>query len=115
MDGTCDQGGCKDVYSVATSGNYMSLYELDKYACDQLVQSVYVGYDPPTSLYVNANCDIYGCWPTTGQWLSVDYWEDPSDYQIVDVDMAIKITGAAYIDTIDCEYLRFSDPQYQCY
>lgn len=90
----------------------MSLYELDTVTPDQLVQSVHL---LNSSLSAYPNCDIYGCWPTTGQWKPINYWEDPSDYQIVDVDMAIKVTGAAYMDTVDCEYLRFSNPEYQCY
>jgi len=29
--------------------------------------------------------------------------------------MAVRVNGASYIDTIDCEYQRFANPEYDCY
>jgi hypothetical protein len=110
-DGMCDTGGCLDVYSFGEWNNWMTLYELDPAIpwpwCgkDDLVETLYF---PPT--VVHLTCDVSGCWAAGSSWMTPS-----SGSWATHAEMAMVVNFGVYYDSIDCEYLRFANPQYDCY
>lgn len=59
-DGSLDAGGCRDLdgLTVTVTGNFMTLYELDRPDGDDLIGTLYY---PDVS--IRLQCDVYSCWP----------------------------------------------------
>lgn len=108
-DGVCDQGGCKEIYSIYNGTNWMSLYELDEPDGDDLVQSLYF----PNTV-VNLTCQPGSCDPAESSWVGVSWYQDPSSEQRVEAQIRMRVPYAYYQDSMTCEYLRFSNPRYDC-
>lgn len=70
-DGIADQGGCKDLhgYGLRWSQNYMTMYELDPWSDDDLVESLYY-----PDLDVILDCTPYDCFTVTDT--NFDGWAD---------------------------------------
>lgn len=107
-DGVCDVGGCKDVYSVGQSTNWMTLYELDPAfppwcGGDDLVETLYF---PAT--YVSLTCEPGWCQSAGTSWLT------PTSGSATYAEMSMLVNYGTYYDTEMCEYQRFANPEYQC-
>lgn len=108
-DGVCDQGGCRELYSIYNGTNWMSLYELDKLDDDELVQSLYFPYT-----IANLSCQAGWCTTSESPWVGVSSYQDPSGEQRVEAQMRMRVNYGYYEDSTMCEYLRFSNPRYNC-
>jgi hypothetical protein len=108
-DGDCDRGGCKDVRAWAEWSNYMHLYEIDLplpfpwCGVDDYVDTLYF---PPTD--VNLVCEPGYCRAAGTGWAPRTY----SSFTYA--EMAMVVNGGSYVDSMNCEYLRFANPQYNC-
>jgi len=111
-DGDCDRGGCKDVWAYGESNNRAELWELDPHSyvgwivgchLDDYVDTL--GF-PPTE--VNLVCEPGYCRAAGTGWAARTY----SSFTYA--EMAMVVNGGWYVDSINCEYLRFANPQYNC-
>jgi len=108
-DGQCDTGGCKDVYTYGEWTNWMTLYELDPpgfppwCGTDDLVETLYF---PTTYVYLTCNVG----WCSAAQ----TAWQAPTSGWVTSAQMAMLVNYGFYQDSVNCEYLRFSNPQYNC-
>ena len=93
-DGIPDTGGCADVAGYSSGTNFLSLYELDPFCCDELVQTVY--FQPVT---VNVACDAFGCAPASSAWLSPTFWDSPATPGKVFAEMAVRVNWGGFVDT----------------
>ncbi len=109
-DGFCDTGGCKDLWSVTQTGNYMSLYELD-WSSGELVQSIYYG-----ATTLNPDCDPWGCAAGGSNWATPKSYDSPAWPPKVYADVAMIINWGIYFDPYDiCGYYAQYDRRYLCY
>ncbi len=108
-DGTCDTGGCKDVYAYGESTNWMTLYELDPPSfppwcgTDDLVETLYF---PATTVYLS--CSVGWC-SAAGT-----AWHGPTSGLATYAQMAMVVNYGTYEDGMNCQYLRQSNPEYNC-
>lgn len=58
-DGFVDAGGCSDLNggTITVSNNFMTVYELDDWNTDDLIQTLYY-----PNVSVTLQCDVYRCW-----------------------------------------------------
>lgn len=89
-----DQGGCSAVTSYARSNNYMSLYELDPFTGDELIQSVYY----PGTLAA-LKCNAWGCPTATSDWVDPIDWDSPKEPRKVFAQMAMIVNSGTFVDT----------------
>jgi hypothetical protein len=106
-DGYCDRGGCKDVWAYGESNNWAAVYELDPgpWPCsiDDYVDTLDF---PPTE--VNLICEPGYCYPAgTG-------WAARTSSSFTYAEMAMVVNTGWYVDDMNCEYLRFGNPRYNC-
>ncbi len=108
LDGICDEGGCKEVWSYGEATNYMTLYELDRWDDDEFIRTMYF---PATS--VNLTCDVGWCQAAGSPWGSPTSYDPPWQVKVF-AEMAMIVDYGIYEDSVNCEYLRFGNPQYNC-
>ncbi len=91
--GKTAQGGCTDVRAYSSGTNYMSLYELDPGAPDDLVQTLYF---PETK--VDLACDAWGCAPAGSPWVAPSAYDSPASPAKVYAELATAINWGAFVD-----------------
>jgi len=114
-DDICDTGGCLGLSSlggITIGGNWMSLWELDKWDDDEHVQTLYF----PDIYRPLLGCDIWGCWGEgLSEWVSPESYDDPSGQQLVDAQMAVDLSTGSLIDFGGiCAQAAQWFPEYQC-
>ena len=109
-DGYCDTGGCEDVYYFYSGNNWMTLYELDGWDDDEVVQSMYF-----PSVTVSLNCDAMSCNSVTTSWLSPDSYDTPRSPALVDAKLAIRVNWGRFSDRDGgCALRARGDSRYDC-
>lgn len=93
-DGAFDAGGCKDVLSYSHGSNFMSLYELDPGAPDELIQTLYF---PAT--VVHLNCTVFGCPAAGSEWVAPVSYDTPSWPPRVYAQMAMVVNSGTFVNT----------------
>jgi len=96
-DGEADAGGCADVDAYAHGRNFMTLYELDPFTGNQLVQTLFFPETP-----VVLDCDIAGCEPNGSPWVQPEAYDDPIDRVLATAEFAMAVNGGVF------------DPQGRC-
>ncbi len=97
-DGFADAGGCSDLRSYSHGTNFMSVYELDPFTGDELVQTLFF---PPTPLALD--CTTLSCSPTGSAWVSPIGYDDPEDRALIDAEFAMTLNGGEFLDPLgDC-------------
>lgn len=108
-DGSCDEGGCKDLSSYGEAINYASLYEIDDWGEDDFIETIYF---PATSVFLT--CEPGWCASAGSPWVSPSAY-DPDPYNPKTyAEMAMVVDYGVYEDSVNCEYLRFGNPAYNC-
>ena len=97
-DGVADEGGCRDVREHISTGNYMSLYELDPLTGNDLVQTVYF---PQTVMPLN--CAVAGCPASGSEWVTPISYDSPRDPAKVYAELSTLVNSGT-----------FQDPQRAC-
>ena len=97
-DGVADAGGCRDVREHISTGNFMSLYELDPFTGNDLVQTLYF---PATVMPVN--CSVGGCTAAGSEWVRPNGFDSPRVPEKVFAELATVVNSGT-----------FSDPQRAC-
>lgn len=92
-DGVADAGGCADVRSYTHTRNFMSMYELDPFTGDDLIQTLYF---PPTP--VTPRCTPSGCLAAGSEWVQANAAESPTSPQRVFAEMAMVVNSGAFAD-----------------
>jgi hypothetical protein len=108
QDGTCDQGGCKDVWSYGEATNFATLYELDTLDDDEFIQTMYFA-----ATSVNLTCGVGWCQVAASPWGSPTSYDPPWPVKVF-AETAMIVDYGVYEDSVNCEYLRFSNPEYNC-
>jgi hypothetical protein len=109
-DGLCDSGGCKDISSYSEINHFMSLYELDPWDRDSLVQTLYF-----PELTVPLNCGPWGCPISGSQWEAPVYYDSPVWPPLIYAEAAIAIGWGQFRDSRQvCRSRGSSDPRYNC-
>lgn len=93
-DGVLETGGCADVKTAGNGDNYMSLYELDPFQRDELVQTLYF---PPTP--VPLMCTPWNCPAAGSEWVEPIAWQSPAEPRRVWTQMAMVVNGGVFIDS----------------
>lgn len=110
-DGFCDTGGCKDISSYSEMNHFMSIYELDPWDHDSLVQTLYF---PP--LTVSLSCDPWGCPIAGSQWAGPARYDSPLWPPKIYAEAAIAVGWGLFRDTAHvCRTLGFYDARYNCH
>lgn len=108
----CDRGGCKDVWAYGESNNWAALWELDPgyvvggiIGChiDDYVDTLYFS---PTE--VNLVCEPGYCRAVGTSWAA------RTSSSFTYAEMAMVVNAGSYVDSTNCEYLRFGNPRYNC-
>jgi uncharacterized protein (TIGR03437 family) len=92
-DGQLDTGGCSDVRTYSHGTNFMSIYELDPFTGDDLVQTLIY---PET--VVELTCDFWGCLPTGSQWLPPAAYDSPQSPPRIFAEMAMAVNSGTFVD-----------------
>ncbi|MEZ5365816.1 MAG: hypothetical protein R2748_26665 [Bryobacterales bacterium] len=92
-DGIADTGGCSDLRSYAHGTNFMTIYELDPFTGNQLVQTLIFPETP-----VSLDCSPGSCPPTGSQWVKPIAYDDPKDRAVVDAEFAMAMNGGEFFD-----------------
>lgn len=95
-DGTPDEGGCADVRVYRSTQNFMSLYELDPFTGDELVQTLYFPGTP-----IPANCLALSCPAVGSEWVAPDGYDSPKDQAVVYAELATVINNGTFHDFSD--------------
>lgn len=93
-DGTPDAGGCTDVGVFRHTTNFMSLYELDPFTGDELVQTLYFPGTP-----VPAACLALNCAPAGSEWVAPNGYDSPKEEARVYAELATVINSGAFFDS----------------
>jgi hypothetical protein len=110
-DGICDGGGCMDVWRITTESNFLSLYELDPWGADTLIQTVYFA---PTTVYTA--CDPWSCRATGSTWVAPTAYDSPSWPPKADARVATVVNSGRYSDpSRTCAYFAQIDAKYRCF
>jgi uncharacterized protein (TIGR03437 family) len=91
-DRIADAGGCSDLRTYTHTPNFLSLYELDLFTGNDLVQTLYF---PPTP--VAMRCNVAGCEPSGSEWVSPNGYDSPVSPAKVYAEMATAI-GSGVLD-----------------
>jgi hypothetical protein len=109
-DGYCDAGGCKDFPGIWLASSHISLYELDPFGTDELVQTVYF-----PSTWIPLNCSPWGCSAAGSQWVKPNLYDSPSWPAKVSAEFAMATNWGTYSDPSGaCANLARIDPKYNC-
>ncbi len=110
-DGYCDTGGCADVHQFTSSGSFMTLYELDGWDDDEVVQSLYF---PAVS--VPLDCTPTSCSPTKSPWVSPSRYDTLSWPALVDAKLAVKALRGWFSDRdgVCADWAERGRPGYDC-
>ncbi|MGH9631033.1 MAG: hypothetical protein ACRD7E_22215 [Bryobacteraceae bacterium] len=109
-DGYCDSGGCKDFPGIYLESAYMSLYELDPLASDDLVQSVYF---PAT--WIPLNCTPWSCPAAGSQWVNPNKYDSPAYPARVRSQFAMVSNWGTFSDpNRTCAQYAQTDPRFNC-
>jgi hypothetical protein len=109
-DGACDSGGCKDISSYTQPNHFMSLYELDPFDRDDLVQTLYF-----PQLSVSLSCDSWGCPISGSQWAGPVAYDSPWWVPRVYAEVAIVVGWGLFRDPAQvCRRLGARDSRYNC-
>ena len=92
-DGFANRGGCAGITSYSPGRNFMSLYELDFPAGDDLVQTMYFP-DTPVSL----ECGVFGCKPAGSSWVAPIAYDSPISPAKVYAEMATAVNWGTFLD-----------------
>src|SRR5690606_21140765 len=92
-DGICDGGGCMDVWRITYQNNYMSLYELDPWGTDSLIQTVYFG---ATTVYTA--CDPFRCGGTGSAWAAPTAYNSPTWPPKISARLATVVNSGRFYD-----------------
>jgi uncharacterized protein (TIGR03437 family) len=92
-DGQFDQGGCSDVRSYSHGTNFMSVYELDPFTGDELIQTLIY---PQT--VVEMACDFWGCLPAGSPWLPPEAYDSPQSPPKIFAEMAVAVGSGTFVD-----------------
>lgn len=108
-DGICDTGGCADLSSF-TSGNWLTLYEIDPCDEDELVQSMYF-----PSVTVSLSCTAMSCDSATSSWVSPNRYDTPTSPALVNAKVATKVNWGRFVDRDGgCALRARGNPIYDC-
>jgi hypothetical protein len=109
-DRICDTGGCKDISSYSQT-QFMSVYELDFWDHDDIVQTLYF-----PEVTVSLRCDVFGCPIAGSQWARPAYYDSPGWPPIIHAEAAIVVGWGLFRDPWrSCNSLRLQDPRYNCF
>jgi hypothetical protein len=109
-DSICDSGGCKDLSSYSQT-QFMSVYELDFWDTDDLVQTLYF-----PELTVELGCSVPGCPIAGSQWEGPSYYDSPVWPPLIHAEAAIVVGWGLYRDPARaCNALKQQDSRYNCY
>jgi len=92
-DGLMDEGGCSEQLAYWQDSNFMTLYELDSNAPDDLIQTMYF---PPAR--VDLRCDVWGCAPSGSGWSEPLSYDSPPFPPKVSAEMAVVVNWGAFQD-----------------
>ncbi|MDE2758380.1 MAG: hypothetical protein OXU26_12710 [Acidobacteriota bacterium] len=110
-DGICDSGGCASVSSFYSGSNWMTLYELDEWDDDEVVQSLYF-----PSVTMSLNCDAMSCNSVTSSWLWPTSYDTPISPALVDARLAVRVNSGRFADRDgNCAMRAAVDERYDCY
>ncbi|MEZ5353259.1 MAG: hypothetical protein R2762_11535 [Bryobacteraceae bacterium] len=91
-DGVADAGGCADLATYTHSRNFMSLYELDRFTGNDLVQTLYF---PPTP--VRLRCTVSGCEPAGSEWVAPEAYDSPASPPKAFAEMATVVNSGQFV------------------
>lgn len=97
-DGVADAGGCRDLREHISTGNFMTVYELDPFTGNDLVQTLYF---PQTVMPLN--CTVAGCPASGSEWVPPNGYDSPRAPEKVFAELATLVNSGT-----------FSDPQRAC-
>jgi hypothetical protein len=110
-DRICDTGGCSALSAYTQASHFMSLYELDTWATDDLVQTLYF-----PEMTVPLTCNAWGCGIAGSQWVSPAYYQNPSWPPKAYNEAAIVVGWGSFSDPNRvCRNYASKDPRYNCY
>ena len=92
-DEIADIGGCSDLKTYSHGTNFMTVYELDPFTGDELVQTMFF---PPTP--VALDCTPASCPPTGSAWVKPVAHDDPVDRALIDAEFAMAMNGGLFSD-----------------
>ena len=93
-DGVLDSGGCRDLRTYSRGNNFMSMYELDPLATDELVQTIYY-----PDIAVPLACEILRCPAAGSEWVRPVGYDSPASPPKVFAEMAMVINSGAFLDS----------------
>jgi uncharacterized protein (TIGR03437 family) len=93
-NGVLDSGGCKDLRSYSRNNNFMSVYELDPLATDELVQTIYY-----PDIVVPLLCEILECPPAGSGWVRPVSYDSPPSPAKIFAEMAMVVNSGAFLDS----------------
>lgn len=98
-------GGCQDLdgWTITVSNNFITLYELDPWSTDDLVQSLYF-----PDLSITLSCDRYSCTAAPSPWVGPTGYNDPVWPPLVEAEIAAAL-GNSWLDESQCY-----DPENEC-
>jgi hypothetical protein len=110
-DQICDTGGCSAFKSYRQNSHFMSLYELDPWAPDALVQTVYF-----PRMIVPLTCNPWGCGIAGSQWVNPSRYQSPIEPAKFYVQAAIVVGWGSFSDPNRiCKDYAIYDQRYNCY
>jgi len=110
-DRICDTGGCSGITSYSHSSHFMTLYELDVWDTDDLVQSMYF-----PKMTVPLSRSVWGCGIAGSEWVSPSYYQSPSWPPRVYAQAAIVVGWGSFSDPSQiCKAYAANDQRYNCY
>ena len=92
-DGNADEAGCRDVRSISSGTNFMTLYELDPAAGDNLIQSIYF-----PEIVLNLDCNAWGCRAASSNWVTPSFYDSPTSPAKVFAELAMVVNSGVFLD-----------------
>ena len=92
-DGVADEGGCRDLREHISTGNFMSLYELDPFTGSDLIQTLYF---PQTVMPLN--CTVAGCPASGSEWVTPNGYDSPREPAKVFSEISTLANSGTFLD-----------------
>jgi len=92
-DGNADEAGCRDVRSVSSGTNFMTLYELDPATAADLIQSIYF-----PDIVLNLDCSVWGCRAASSNWVTPSFYDSPPSPAKVFAELAMVVNSGVFVD-----------------
>jgi len=93
-DGNPDEGGCRDVRTISSGTNFMSIYELDPGTSDDLIQTIYFA-----DIVLNLDCGVWSCRAAGSNWVTPSFYDSPSSPPKIFAEMAMVVNSGVFLNS----------------